>query len=122
MEGGELPTSLVDGLKAIVLPQFKKQLIYCDRQLEKFILTMNAKKPEDRDRETANDIRKVITEKCPGENVKIPIRWYNLDHRSKNISECLNRKVLSREEYGKIAKELNIDDASCEGALEFSVA
>ena len=45
VEGGELPTPLVDGLKAIVLPQFKKQLIYCDRQLEKFILTMNAKKP-----------------------------------------------------------------------------
>ena len=89
VEGGELPTPLVDGLKAIVLPQFKKQLIHCDRQLEKFILTMNAKKPEDRDRETANDIRKVITEKCPGEKVKIPIRWYNLNHGSKKISECM---------------------------------
>ena len=54
MEGSELPTPLVDGLKAIVLPQFKKQLIYCDAQLEKFIFTTNAKKPEDRDKKTAN--------------------------------------------------------------------
>ena len=119
VKGGELPTSLVDGLKAIVLPQFRKQLIYCDAQLEKFIFTMNAKKPEDRDRNTANQIRKVITEECPGEKVGIPIRWYNLDHQSRRFSDHLNRKVLSREEYGKVAKELDIDDESCEGALEF---
>ena len=119
VEGGELPTSLVDGLKAIALPQFRKQLIYCDAQLEKFIFTMNAKKPEDRDRNAANQIRKVITEECPGEKVNIPIRWYNLDHQSRRISDCLNREVLSREEYGKIAKELDIDEDSCEGALEF---
>ena len=66
---------------------------------------------ENRDRETANDIRKLITVKCPGENVKIPIRWYNLDHGSKKISECLNCKVLSQEKCGKIAKELNLNDA-----------
>ena len=120
VEGGELPTSLVDGLKEIVLPQFREQLIYCDgEQLEKFIFTMNAKKPEDRDRNTANEIRKVITEECPGEKVSIPIRWYNLDHQSRRFSDHLKRKVLSREEYGKIANELDIDDESCEGALEF---
>ena len=119
VKGGELPTSLVDGLKAIVMPQFRKQLIYYDLQLEKFIFTMNANKPEDRDRNTANQIRKVITEECPGEKVNIPIRWYNLDHQSRRISDRLNCKVLSRKEYGKIAKELDIDDATCEGALEF---
>ena len=51
--------------------------------------------------------------------MNIPIRWYNLDHQSRRISNHLNRKVLSREEYGKIAMELDIDDESCEGALEF---
>jgi len=119
VEGGELPSTLVDGLKAIVLPQFEKQLIYCDTRLEKFIFTMNAKKPEERDREVADDIRKVITEKFPGEKVKLPFRWYGLDHQSRRISERLNRKVLSREEYGEIANNLNIDNESCEGALEF---
>ena len=115
----EVPTSLVDGLKAIVLPHFRKQLIYCDAQLEKFIFTLNAKEPEDRDRNTANQIRKVITEKCPCEKVNIPIRWYNLDHQSRRFSNHLNRKVLSRDEYGKIAEKLNINEDSCEGALEF---
>ena len=119
VEGGELPTSLVDGLKAIVLPQFREQLIYCDTQLKKFIFPMNAKNPEDRDRKTADEIRREITEKCPWEKVTIPIRWYNLDHQSRRISDHLNCKVLSREEYGKIAQELNIGDESCEGALEF---
>ena len=119
VEGGKLPTSLENGLKAIVLPQFREQLIYCGTQLEKFIFTINAKNPEDRDRKTADEIRREITEKCCGERVKIPIRWYNLDHQSRRISDHLNRKVLSREEYGKIAKELDIDDESCEGALEF---
>ena len=119
VDGGELPSPLVNGLKEIVLPQFMKQLIYCDAQLEKFIFTMNTKKPEERDKEVADDIRKVITEKFPGEEVKIPFRWYGLDHQSRRISERLNRTVLSREEYGKIANDLNINNESCEGALEF---
>ena len=108
-------------LKAIVLPQFKKQLIYCDKSYEEFIFTMNAKKPEESDKKTAEDIRKLITEKCLGEEEEIPIRWYFLDHRSRKISGGLNRKskVLSREEYGKIANVLNIDKESCEDALKF---
>ena len=106
-------------LKAIVLPQFEGQLIYCDKQLENFIFTMNAKQPEERDRHTANEIRRVITEECPGKEMKIPLRWHRLDHLSRKISDCLKRKVLSREEYGKIAKSLNIDNESCKGALEF---
>ena len=118
VEGGELPKPLLDGLKAIVLPQFKGQLIYY-KQLKNFVFTMNAKQPEKKDRETANQIQKLITEQCPGEKVKIPLRWHNLDHQSRKISDHLNRKVLTREEYGKIAKKLNIDDKSCEEALEF---
>ena len=106
-------------LKAIVLPQFKDQLIYCDEQLEEFIFTMNAKQPEKEDRETANVIRERVTQQCPGEEVKVPMRWYILDHRSKKISRDLNRKVLSREEYGRIAESLDIDEESCEEALKF---
>ena len=119
VQGGELPKPLEDGLMAIALPQLKKQLIYCDTKQDKFIFTMNAKQPEDRDRETANQIRKVVTEGCPWDKVNIPIRWYDLDHQSRMIANHLNREVLSREEYGKIAKELDIDKDSCEGALEF---
>ena len=106
-------------LKAIVLPQFKGQLIYCDERLDEFIFTMNAKQPEKMDRETANTIRKVITKECPGEKVDVPIRWHLLDHRSRKVSDGLNRKVLSREEYGRIAASLNINEESCEGALNF---
>ena len=108
-------------LKAIVLPQFRDQLIYCDNQLKKFIFTMNAKHPEGRDRDTANEIRRVITEECPGREMKIPLRWHRLDHLSRKIPDDLGRKVkvLSRDEYGKIARKLSIDDDSCEGALEF---
>ena len=106
-------------LKAIVLPQFEHHLIFCDEQMEKFIFTMNGKSPEGRDRETANAIRELITKQCLGEEANIPIRWHNLNHQSRRISDCLNRKVLSRDEYGKIAKSLNIDNESCESALNF---
>ena len=76
---------------------------------------------EGKDTATANTIRKRITEVCSGERekVKIPLRWHTLDHRSRKISDSLKRKVLSREEYGEIAKSLNIDHKSCEGALNF---
>ena len=108
-------------LKAIVLPQFQEQLIYCDRQLKKFIFTMNAKQPEERDRHTANEIRRVITEECLGTKMNIPLRWHRLDHLSRKISDGLKRKVqvLGRDEYGKIAESLNIDNESCKRALEF---
>ena len=106
-------------LKAIVLHQFKDQLIYCDEQLEEFIFTMNAKQPEKRDKETANVIRERITQQCPGEEVKVPIRWHQLDHRSRKMSHDLNRNVLTRVEYGRIAESLDIDQVSCEEALNF---
>ena len=106
-------------LKAIVMPQFKKQLIYLDEKFEKFIFTMNAKQPEERDIHTANELRKVITGKSPWEKVKIPLRWHILDYRSRKISEGLKRKVLSREEYEKIAETLNMNKSSCDGALNF---
>ena len=129
LEKSELPDQLEERkleewnqhLKPIVLPQFKGQLIYCDRQLEKFIFTMNAQKPEEKDKQTAKAIQKVITEKCLMVKEEIPIRWYFLDHRARKISDDLKRKVkvLSRKEYGRIAESLNIDNESCEQALNF---
>ena len=107
-------------LKAIVQSQFKHQLMYRNSYQE-FIFTMNAKQPEEIDRETANEIREKITQACPGEKTKIPLRWHMLDDRSRKVSGDLKRKckVLSRKEYGEIAESLNIGKKSCEDALEF---
>ena len=107
-------------LKAILQSQFKHQLMYRN-SYEEFIFTINAKEPEEIDRETANEIREKITQVCPRKKMQIPLRWHLLDDRSRRISGDLKckRKVLSRKEYGEIAKSLNIDKKSCEDALEF---
>ena len=102
----------------IMWSEIKNQLTY-GLSVKEFVFTMNAEKPEERDRQTANAIRRRITEKCLGTKEKIPIRWYFLDHRSRMISEGLERKVLSREEYQRIAESLYIDKESCENALKF---
>ena len=93
-------------LKAIILPQFRDQLIYCDEQLEEFIFIMNAKEPESKDRDTANTIRKKITEVCSGEKekVKIPLRWHNLDHQSRRISETQSAEQRRIWGDGKVTK------------------
>ena len=87
VEEGALPDLLEERrkqLKSIVLPQFQHQLIYCDERLVEFIFTMNAKKPESKDRATANTIRDRIKEMCSGKKEKVPLRWHTLDDLSRS--------------------------------------
>ena len=71
---GELPTrleALHKRLKKILLPQFKDQIVYCNKKGEEFIFTMNAAKPVKKDQECAEAIRRCLREGRKG--VKVPL-------------------------------------------------
>ena len=112
--------SLHKRLKEILLPQFKEQLIFCDKEKDDFIFTLNAEKPVKEDKECAETIRKCLSgEKERRKVVKVPLRWYALYMKLLQVAEGLGKKVLSREQCRLVAESMEIDDESCEEALNF---
>ena len=110
--------SLHKRLKEILLPQFKEQLIFCDKKGEDFIFTLNAEKPVKEDKECAEAIRRCLSEE-EGMVVKVPLRWHALYQKLLQVAEGLGKKVLSREQCQLVAESMDIDDESCEEALNF---
>ena len=107
-------------LKKILLPEFKEQLIFCDSTGKDFIFTLNAAKPEDKDRECGQAIRECLSKSEEGrEPVKVPLRWYALYQKLLEIMNGLGKKVLSREQCRQVAESMEMDDGSCEEALNF---
>ena len=105
-------------LKEILLPQFKEQIVFCDSTMEDFIFTLNGKKPVKKDKEA---IQRCLSGKKEGRKVvQVPLRWYALYQKLVEVSEGLGKKVLSREQCGKVAESMKIDERSCEEALNFS--
>ena len=108
-------------LREILLPKFKDQIIFCNEEGEDFIFTMNAAKPEKKDKECAEAIRKCLSGDREGRRVvvKVPLRWQALYYKLVEVSEGLGKKVLSREQCGRVAESMEIDEGSCEEALQF---
>ena len=119
---GELPgvlESLHKRLKKILLPQFKEQLIYCNEKAEDFIFTMNAAMPDDEDKKCGQAIRECLSKSEGREPMKVPLRWHSLYHRLLEVMNGLGKKVLPREQCRQVAESMQIDDESCEEALNF---
>ena len=107
-------------LRKILLPQFKDQIVYCNKKGEDFIFSINAAKPVKKDQECAEAIRRCLSkEREGGKVVKVPLRWYALYQKLLQVVEGLGKKVLSREQCGSVAESMEIDEESCEEALQF---
>ena len=112
--------SLHKRLREILLPHFQEQIVFRDESMQEFIFTINAKKPEPKDRECAEAVRRCLSGKKEGsKTVKVPLRWYALYQKLMEIADGLGKKVLTREQCRKGAKSLGIDDESCDEALKF---
>ena len=108
-------------LREILLPKFKDQIIFCNKEGEDFIFTLNAANPGKKDKECAEAIRVCLSGDREGKRVvvKVPLRWHALYYKLVEVSEGLGKKVLSREQCGKVAESIRIDEGSCEEALNF---
>ena len=106
-------------LREILLPKFKDQIIF--KEGEDFIFTLNAAKPGKKDKECAEAIRVCLSGDREGKRVvvKVPLRWHALYYKLVEVSEGLGKKVLSREQCGKVAESIRINEGSCEEALNF---
>ena len=105
---------LHERLRNIFLPELKEQLIFCDSTKKDFVFTLNATK---QDREA---IRESLSKSEEGKKpVKVPLRWYALYQKLLEVMNGLGKKVLSREQCQQVAESMEIDNRSCEEALDF---
>ena len=82
--------------------------------------TMNAAKPGKKDQECAEAIRRCLSKEREGrKGVKVPLRWYALYQKLLQVVVGLGKKVLPREQCGLVAESMEIDEQSCEEALQF---
>ena len=67
-------------LREILLPKFKDQIIFCNKEGEDFIFTLNAAKPAKEDKECAKAVRECLSGDREGRRmvVKVPLRWHAL--------------------------------------------
>ena len=85
---------------------------------EKLIFEINALKPDELDKKTAERVRRYILEQCRPIKVKLPLRWQAFEEKLRSIAERLGRMVLSRQECLQVAESLGLEEDSFDLALE----
>ncbi len=104
-------------LREVLLP-YTDNVIYYGSDLKCLIFPLNARSPSEEDHTVAEKIRNFIAQ-CSPEPVRIPIRWYCLELRIKELAENKERSVLRKDECFSVARRLHFDEKSFVAALEF---
>ncbi len=104
-------------LREVLFP-FTDDVVYYGTELNELIFPLNARSPGKEDYRVAELIRSFVAE-CSPEPVRIPIRWYCLELRTKELAEKEGRGVRSTEECFVVAQRLHFDEKSFLAALVF---
>ena len=102
-------------LKKLIPKKFANQVIWSST--EKLIFEMNALKPDETDKKTAEQVRRYILEQCKPMKVELPLRWQAFEEKLRSIAEGLGRMVMSRQECWLVAESLELDEVSFDLAL-----
>ncbi len=105
-------------LLKILSPEFTDQLVFCNEAEDELIFSLNAKDPGAHEETIAEMIRSVV-EDSPSKVIEMPVWWYVLEISLKEMSNRLNRKVLSKQECLEVAKQINIKEDALVEALKF---
>ena len=100
----------------VKLTGIKSQVVF---QGENYVFPINAKEPDEKDKECAKKCQEILNQKHGIRRRKVPLRWYALEYMMQEAAQALERNVLSKDECLEIAKKLDINGESCEEALKF---
>ena len=101
------------------LKPFADDIVYSNFAKREVIFPLNAQSPDKDDRGVAEQIRALIMKHCSPQPDEIPLGWYALQLKLREIAEALGREVISREECLAIAEKLHLDEKSLDAALQF---
>ena len=99
-------------------PIFDKHLVYHGEHLKELIFPVNAKTPEKKDKDVAQELRKVILDAASHvQRKKTPISWFVLEQMIHRMASKLGRGILSRDECLLIAEYLDIQKKHVDAML-----
>ena len=104
-------------LKKLIPAKFERQIIQQD--FKKLIFEINALKPDQKDRNTAEKFRNYILKQCPAKIIEIPVRWDAFEEKLRDMAKGLGRQVMSHAECWRVAQSLGLDEDSFDTALDF---
>ena len=102
-----------------LLKPLADDVIYSNLAQGDLIFPLNAQSPDKFDHKIAEEIRALIMRQCSPKPDEIPLGWYALQLKLREIAEALGREVISREECLAVAQKLHMDEKSLDAALEF---
>ena len=108
-------------LAELLLPEFKKEVIYYrQRPSKQLVYVLNAKHPGEEEKRTADRIRLLVSNECTAEAVEIPLQWHALEGVLEDLAIAFKRDVLSKEECFAAAQSLHFEDESAlDAALNY---
>ena len=108
-------------LTDILLPEFKKEVVYYQQRPTKaLIYPMNAKNPGEEEKRSAAEIRRLVSTDCTVEAVEIPLQWHALECLLEDLATGCGRDVISKAECFVAAQKLHFDDESAlDAALDY---
>ena len=116
---GECTETLKDKEKALhdILKTAECNFLYNQHDgVKQVVFDVNAKNPEQKDKDIASTLRSVIANRMP-EPTKIPLRHYGLELELEHLATT--KQVISMEECRAIGNRLNFDEEGLKAALRF---
>jgi GTPase SAR1 family protein len=104
-------------LRDMLLPTFKNEVIYYQEKTNDVLIPMNAKSPGREEKTSAGKIRSGLSRNRPTAPRKLPLQWLALEIILEEITQQLNRGIVSMNECLEVARRLHLDEDALEAAL-----
>ena len=101
----------------MLLPTFKKEIIYYQERTNDIFFPMNAKSPGKEEEAGAGKIRSAVSRRRQSNLRQLPLQWLGLEIILGEITQQLQRGILSMNECLEVARGLHLDESALEAAL-----
>ena len=104
-------------LREMLLPTFEKEIVYYQPSTGDILFPMNAKCPGDEEKDMAQAICSRFSIENRSDKRQLPLQWLGLEIMLEEITQRLERGVLSRSECLEVARRLHLDVSALDAAL-----
>ena len=104
-------------LREMLLPTFEKEIVYYQPDTGDILFPMNAKCPGDEEKDMAQAICSRFSIENRSDKRQLPLQWLGLEIMLEEITQRLERGVLSRSECLEVARRLHLDENALDAAL-----
>ena len=101
----------------MLMPTFEKETIYYRPRTDEVLFPMNAKCPGVEEEDMAQAIVSRFSTENRSDVQKLPLQWLGFEIMLQEITERLNRGILSRSECLEVAYRLHLDESALDAAL-----